>query len=198
MAKIGQYMTATKHKKAGTVSWDVSPISRFMGPTWGPSGANRNQMGPCWPHEPCHLGSRSVHDIHAIYYHLHIFPLELHTVKRMSTTDGPKHFSCPMGNWTHNLQTEATWPAAISPVRLLNAPRRLPRKTRRLQTRPKWTSVKVDIVRSILNCALALTIWFQSNNSRMNGVDQNHLCQATKIQQCAKRLYYSWDVLYGQ
>ena len=27
-----------------------SLIARFMGPTWGPSGA------PCWPHEPCYLG----------------------------------------------------------------------------------------------------------------------------------------------
>ena len=27
-----------------------------MGPTWGPSGADRTQVGPCWPHELCYLG----------------------------------------------------------------------------------------------------------------------------------------------
>ena len=27
--------------------------ARFMGPTWGPPGA------PCWPHEPCYLGTWS-------------------------------------------------------------------------------------------------------------------------------------------
>ena len=32
-------------------------IARFMGPTWGPSGTDRTQAGPCWPHEPCYLGS---------------------------------------------------------------------------------------------------------------------------------------------
>ena len=32
--------------------------ARFVGPTWGPSGANRTQMPPtCWPHEICYLGS---------------------------------------------------------------------------------------------------------------------------------------------
>ena len=30
-------------------------IARFMGPTWGPSGANRAQVGPCWPDELCYL-----------------------------------------------------------------------------------------------------------------------------------------------
>ena len=34
-----------------------SLIARFMGPTWGPSGADRTQVGPiCWPQEPCYLG----------------------------------------------------------------------------------------------------------------------------------------------
>ena len=27
-----------------------------MGPTWGPPGSCRLQMGPCWPHEPCYQG----------------------------------------------------------------------------------------------------------------------------------------------
>ena len=31
-------------------------ITRFMGPTWGPSGANRTQVDPCWTHELCFLG----------------------------------------------------------------------------------------------------------------------------------------------
>ena len=28
----------------------TSLIARFMGPTWGTSGADRTQVGPCWPH----------------------------------------------------------------------------------------------------------------------------------------------------
>ena len=31
-------------------------IAKLMGPTWGPSGADRTQVGPCWPHELCYLG----------------------------------------------------------------------------------------------------------------------------------------------
>ena len=34
-------------------------IAMFTGPTWGPSGADRTQMGPCWPHKCCYLGSYS-------------------------------------------------------------------------------------------------------------------------------------------
>ena len=30
-------------------------IATFIGPTWGPSGADRTQGGPCWPHELCYL-----------------------------------------------------------------------------------------------------------------------------------------------
>ena len=31
-------------------------IANFMGPTWGPPGSWRPQMGPCWPHELFYLG----------------------------------------------------------------------------------------------------------------------------------------------
>ena len=34
-----------------------SLIVRFMGPTWGPAGADRTQVGPMLPHEPCCLVS---------------------------------------------------------------------------------------------------------------------------------------------
>ena len=34
----------------------TTQIARFMGPTWDPPGANRTQVGPCWPHEPCYQG----------------------------------------------------------------------------------------------------------------------------------------------
>ena len=39
----------------------TSLIARSTGPTWGPSGADRTQVGPCWPHEPCYLGLVVVH-----------------------------------------------------------------------------------------------------------------------------------------
>ena len=35
---------------------NLSQIAKFMGPTWGPPGSCRPQMGPCWPHEPCYQG----------------------------------------------------------------------------------------------------------------------------------------------
>ena len=34
----------------------LSQIAKFMGPTWGPPGSCRPQMGLCWPHEPCYRG----------------------------------------------------------------------------------------------------------------------------------------------
>ena len=37
--------------------YQITLIARFMGPTWGSSGAGRTQVAPCWPHELCYLGS---------------------------------------------------------------------------------------------------------------------------------------------
>ena len=37
------------------VTEQVSLIARFMGLTWGPSGTDRTQVDPCWPHEHCYL-----------------------------------------------------------------------------------------------------------------------------------------------
>ena len=34
-------------------------IARFMGPTWGPPGDDRTQVGPILAHEPCYLGTAS-------------------------------------------------------------------------------------------------------------------------------------------
>ena len=31
--------------------------TKFMVSTWGLSGVDRAQVGPCWPHELCYLGS---------------------------------------------------------------------------------------------------------------------------------------------
>ena len=39
---------------------ELSQIARFMGPTWGPPGSCRPQVGPiCWPHKPCDQGSHT-------------------------------------------------------------------------------------------------------------------------------------------
>ena len=43
--------------------WDnrmTTLIAKFVGPIWGPSGAERTQVGPCWPHELCYLGTPTV------------------------------------------------------------------------------------------------------------------------------------------
>ena len=42
----------------------LSQIAKFMGPTWGPSGSYRPQMGPCWPHEPCYQESLFWNGVH--------------------------------------------------------------------------------------------------------------------------------------
>ena len=34
-------------------------IARFMGPTWAHLGPTGPRWAPCWPHEPCYLGSSS-------------------------------------------------------------------------------------------------------------------------------------------
>ena len=34
----------------------IPQIAKFMGPTWGPPGSCRPQMGPMSAHEPCHQG----------------------------------------------------------------------------------------------------------------------------------------------
>ena len=48
----GNRMTAPK-----VVKHDKTPlIARFMGPTWGPSGADRTQVGPMLAHKFCYLG----------------------------------------------------------------------------------------------------------------------------------------------
>ena len=36
-----------------------SQIANFLGPTWGPAGTCRPQMGPCWPYELCYQGYQS-------------------------------------------------------------------------------------------------------------------------------------------
>ena len=34
----------------------ITQIAKFMGPTWGPPGSYRPQMGPMLAHEPCYQG----------------------------------------------------------------------------------------------------------------------------------------------
>ena len=48
-----QYMHVTC-----TLSWINPSLSWInpMGPTWGPSEADRPRWAPCWPHELCYLG----------------------------------------------------------------------------------------------------------------------------------------------
>ena len=50
----------------------VSLIARFMGLTWGHLGPTGPRWAPCWPHEPCYLGSRHVMS----YIFLYIKPEE--------------------------------------------------------------------------------------------------------------------------
>ena len=35
----------------------ITQITWFMGPTWGLPGAEGPRWAPCWPHEPCYLGT---------------------------------------------------------------------------------------------------------------------------------------------
>ena len=51
-------------------------IAKFMGPTWGPPGSCRPQMGSMLPHEPCYQGSSPLSNgptilIHEKWYIIH-------------------------------------------------------------------------------------------------------------------------------
>ena len=47
--------------KAGCWVSRLSLLARLMGPKWDPPGADRTQVGPCWPHEPCYLSIPDTH-----------------------------------------------------------------------------------------------------------------------------------------
>ena len=40
----------------------ITLIARFMGSTWDPPGADRTQVGQCWPHELCYVYKLSIND----------------------------------------------------------------------------------------------------------------------------------------
>ena len=55
-------------------------IARFMGPTWGPSVAERTQMGPMLAHEICYLGSDTSQNQDAVlpvYHYQLMFIMEI-------------------------------------------------------------------------------------------------------------------------
>ena len=52
-----QCLLQSERRRMNTsMSVTVHGAKKFMGPTWGPPGSYRPQMGPCWPHEPCYQG----------------------------------------------------------------------------------------------------------------------------------------------
>ena len=57
---------ALSHQYYHPVKITHSLTARFMGPTWGPSGADRTQVGPCWPHGLCYLGWGSFRVVHSL------------------------------------------------------------------------------------------------------------------------------------
>ena len=58
---LPRWATVQKACRLATNVGALTLIARFMGPTWGPPGADRTQVGPrwapCWPHGPCSLGT---------------------------------------------------------------------------------------------------------------------------------------------
>ena len=44
-----------------------------MRPTWCPPGADRTQVGPCWPHEPCYQGIHSDSALGTVKWNLTVF-----------------------------------------------------------------------------------------------------------------------------
>ena len=59
----------------GLIGYDIQQplITRFMGPSWGPPGSCRPQVGPCRPHEPCYLGHYCFHLL--LKHHVHFLTL---------------------------------------------------------------------------------------------------------------------------
>ena len=66
-------------------------IARFMGPTWGPPGAD-----PCWPHEPCDQGGSSLQTINGSDgYKVYIRPSHLSLISPNPLLSEPQHLSEP-------------------------------------------------------------------------------------------------------
>ena len=49
-------MTTTPGVKTRTTPWITPQLAKSMGPTWGPPGSCRPQMGPMLAQEPCYQG----------------------------------------------------------------------------------------------------------------------------------------------
>ena len=60
---IAQIVPVSFQTSITHIPWQVTLIARFMETTWGPSGADRTQVAPCWPHELCYLERYS--EVHA-------------------------------------------------------------------------------------------------------------------------------------
>ena len=60
-------------------------IARFMGPTWGPSGTDKTQVGPMLAHVLCYLGKLAVlgHDLHWLGCQLIVAQWSLSTLVRV-------------------------------------------------------------------------------------------------------------------
>ena len=83
-------------------------IARFMGPAWGPSGADRTQVGPCWTHELYFLFTLLNHiafvyegpwdilvsSLYLITHHHPPLPIDYHhtCVKKFSKTSSDMYF----------------------------------------------------------------------------------------------------------
>ena len=70
VCKIDEYQTSTKHNTVRIVCMLLgicSLIARFMGPTWGPPGADRTQVGPMLAPWTLLSGMGSI-DCHRITY----------------------------------------------------------------------------------------------------------------------------------
>ena len=60
----------------------LSLIARFMGPTWGLSGAGRTQVAPCWPHELCYLGYHTISSYPGYFWEPHWNSMGLQEISR--------------------------------------------------------------------------------------------------------------------
>ena len=72
------------------ITTTISPIARFMGPTWSPPGADRTKVAPCGPDENCYLGCNIVEDIVPQIYQMKLmiclYQIYQHVLKIVSGT----------------------------------------------------------------------------------------------------------------
>ena len=86
-----------------------------MGPTWGPSGADKTRWAPYWPHELCYRGLLPTHWIYISfafshgYTHQFLFAVYCYAFVTLDFYNNVCHICCTESNNISINTTESKW-----------------------------------------------------------------------------------------